>query len=617
MPKSTRATTVYPIVLRKLEVLRIHDVTPGMRRVTLTGDQLGEFTSSTGFLMREFRSPGFDDDVRLHFPYPGEAEPVLPTQGEKRAIYPKDGPTPLNKTYTVRRYDPDTRELDIDFVKHGTGTATTWAYRAEPDDRLHIGGPSSTRAFPATADWLLVAGDDTALPAIGRLLDDAPDDLRAQVFIEIAQDEHRQRLRTLPGVTITWLSRNGAKAGTTTLLRDAVREAEWWDGAAFAWIAGEQGTVRDIRRHLVEHRGLAKEDIEFSGYWRRSEVVVLEQDAALPDPDKNTAAFEKFHDMVESVPFYAIRAAIQLEVGDLISRGVTQLSELASRTSSDERALGKLLRYLRTIDVVNETAPGHYVLTDVGELLANEFWIEALHPEKAIGSQFAGLPGLAESVRTGKPAYASVTGREFTELRQDVDYEHDRLDSVNKFGHFTAEPLARAEILDGVENLVIHSDIAAVLAREIVAARPAVRITIAALPAQVEWLRRDLPLSIPDEAQRERVSIVEQSIFEASPAADTVLIVRALGPLADADAAYALRRAGENLAEGGKLLVLEDTFDLELFDEHDGEADLIALTRDGTGLRTDSELDAVIDAAGRTIAGTEKIGWGATVRIVR
>jgi NADPH-dependent ferric siderophore reductase len=175
MPKSSRAVTVHPMVFRELEVLRVRDVTPGMRRVTLTGAQLGAFTSGSGHPMAEFRSPGFDDDIRLHFPYPGQADPVLPVQLAHRVAFPKDGPRSLSR-----------------------------------------------------------------------------------VYIEIAEDAHRQELRALPGVTVHWLSRAGAEAGTTSLLLDVVRAADWWDGAAFAWVAGEQAAVRDIRRHLVEDRNLAK-----------------------------------------------------------------------------------------------------------------------------------------------------------------------------------------------------------------------------------------------------------------------------------------------------------------------------------------------------------------------
>ncbi|WP_159499335.1 siderophore-interacting protein [Microbacterium sp. 18062] len=616
MPKSSRAITVHPVVLRQLEVLRIHDVTPGMRRVTLTGDQLGAFTSSTGFPMREFRSPAFDDDVRLFFPYPGESEPVLPVQGEHSTIYPKDL-RPINRVYTVRRYDPVARELDLDFVKHGTGAATTWAYRAAPGDRLHIGGPAASRAFPAQADWLLVAGDDTALPAIGRLLDEAPGHLRAQVFIEIAEDAHRQTLRELPGVTVTWLPRHGAEAGTTPLLLDAVRGADWWEGTAFAWVAGEQAAVRDIRRHLVDDRGVAKEDIEFVGYWKRSEVVALEEDAALPDPEKNTAAFEEFHDLADLVPPIAIRAAVGLGIGDLISRGVTSVDALAGASASDPRALGKLLRYLHAIDLLTETAPGKYGLTELGEFLTYEFWADYLDPEGANGWQSAGLFALLESVRTGTSVYASVTGREFADLRREQWYEDKHLDAATRFATYVAAPLAASPALERVEHLVIHADTASVIAREVTALHPQLRVTICALPAQADWLRRDLARSVPDQAHRDRIEIVEQSIFEPSPAADAVLVSQSLAALPDADAAHALRRTAENLAVGGRLLLVEQTFDTEQLDEHDGEADLIALTRDGTGLRTDAELDVVIAAAGREVERTETIGWGTTVRVLR
>jgi NADPH-dependent ferric siderophore reductase len=514
MPKSSRAVTVHPMVFRELEVLRVRDVTPGMRRVTLTGAQLGAFTSGSGHPMAEFRSPGFDDDIRLHFPYPGQADPVLPVQLAHRVAFPKDGPRSLSRVYTVRRYDPEAAELDIDFVRHGSGVATTWAHRVTPGDRIHLGGPLASKAFPATADWLLVAGDDTALPAIGRLLDEAPEDLRAQVFIEIAEDAHRQELRALPGVTVHWLSRAGAEAGTTSLLLDVVRAADWWDGAAFAWVAGEQAAVRDIRRHLVEDRNLAKGDIEFTGYWRRTAVVALADDAAVPDPEKTTPAFSRFHDLVELVPPLAIRAAIGLGVGDLIARGVRTAEALAAASSSDPRAMAKLLRYLHAIDLLTETAPGEYALTEVGEFMAAEIWIDNLHPDGAQGRQEIGLTGLVESIRTGRAAYPSVAGRDYAELCREQWYDDARLDGAARRATFSAGPLASSRVLDDIDHLVIHADAASVYAREITAARPGIRVTLCARPTQADWLRRDLPDSIPDPAQRDRVTVLEQSIFD-------------------------------------------------------------------------------------------------------
>ncbi|MFD9187324.1 SIP domain-containing protein [Streptomyces phaeochromogenes] len=612
MPRTSRRLTVHSPTLREVEVVRTVDITPGMRRVTLSGEQLRAFTTADGLVRPPFESAGFDDDLGFYFPYPGQRDPVLPVQGEAKLIVPKD-PRPLSRVYTVRRWDPEAGELDVDFVKHGVGAGTTWAYRTQPGDRIHLSGPSTSKAFPTGADWLLVAGDDTALPAIGRLLDELPPDARAQVFIEIAEDAHRQELRELPGVDVTWLVRPGATAGTVSLLTETVRSAEWWPGQAFAWLAGEHTAVRDIRRHLVEDRGVPKEDIDFAGYWRRSEVVVLGADGAVPDPERTVTPFQKLHDLTELVAPIAIRTAVELGVPDLVSRGVTSVTELAAKVGADERALGKLLRYLHTLDVVTETEPCHYALTPVGDVLTLEFIADRLHSAGVVGREMLGIHGLTESVRTGRPAYASVTGQTFDGVRAEQDYEDRHLERLAKFQPALAEPIATSDLLSGVQHLVIHSGGAGAHAREYVAAHESLRVTICALPAQADWLRRDLPATIPDEQQRARVGVLEQSVFEPSPKADAVLISRAFKTLPDADAAHALRRAAENLVPGGRVLLIEEVFDTDDLDEHDGEADLIGLVCHGSGLRTAAELDAVIARAGLTRRSAHTVGLGATV----
>ncbi|MCX5602498.1 SIP domain-containing protein [Streptomyces phaeochromogenes] len=612
MPRTSRRLTVHSPTLREVEVVRTVDITPGMRRVTLSGEQLRAFTTADGLVRPPFESAGFDDDLGFYFPYPGQRDPVLPVQGEAKLIVPKD-PRPLSRVYTVRRWDPEAGELDVDFVKHGVGAGTTWAYRTRPGDRIHLSGPSTSKAFPTGADWLLVAGDDTALPAIGRLLDELPPDARAQVFIEIAEDSHRQELRELPGVDVTWLVRPGATAGTVSLLTETVRSAEWWSGQAFAWLAGEHTAVRDIRRHLVEDRGVPKEDIDFAGYWRRSEVVVLGADGAVPDPEKTVTPFQKLHDLTELVAPIAIRTAVELGVPDLVSRGVTSVTELAAKVGADERALGKLLRYLHTLDVVTETEPCHYTLTPVGDVLTLEFIADRLHSAGVVGREMLGIHGLTESVRTGRPAYASVTGQTFDDVRAEQDYEDRHLERLAKFQPTLAEPIATSDLLSGVQHLVIHSGGAGAHAREYVAAHESLRVTICALPAQADWLRRDLPATIPEDQQRTRVGVLEQSVFEPSPKADAVLISRAFKTLPDADAAHALRRAAENLVPGGRVLLIEEVFDTDDLDEHDGEADLIGLVCHGSGLRTAAELDAVIARAGLTRRSAHTVGLGATV----
>ncbi|MFD6531738.1 SIP domain-containing protein [Streptomyces sp. NPDC060184] len=612
MPKTSRRLTVRPPTLREVEVVRTVDITPGMRRVTLGGEQLRAFTAADGLARPAFESPGFDDDLTFYFPYPGRRDPVLPVQGEAKLIVPKD-PRPLSRVYTVRRWDPERCELDVDFVEHGVGVGTTWASRTGPGDRIHLSGPSTSKAFPAGADWLLVAGDDTALPAIGRLLDELPPGTRAQVFIEIAEDAHRQELRELPGVVVTWLVRSGAPAGTASLLTESVRGARWWPGQVFAWLAGEHTAVRDMRRHLVEDRGVPKEDIDFSGYWRRAEVVVLKTDGAVPDPERTVTPFQKLHDLTELVAPIAIRTAVELGVPDLISRGVTSVSGLAVKAGADERALGKLLRYLHTLDVVTETEPDHYVLTPVGDVLTLDFIADRLHSAGVVGREMLGLHGLTESVRTGRPAYASVTGQTFDDVRAEQEYEDRHLERLAKFQPALAGPIATSGLLDGVRHLVIHSGGAGAHAREYVAAHENLRVTICALPAQADWLRRDLPATIPDDGQRTRVGVREQSVFEPGPPADAVLVSRAFKSLPDADAAHALRRAAENLSPGGRVLLIEDTFDTDALDEHDGEADLIGLVCHGAGLRTAAELDAVVARAGLTRRAAHTVGLGVTV----
>ncbi|MDF0531173.1 siderophore-interacting protein [Tsukamurella sp. 8F] len=613
MPKTSRQLTVHPLTLREVEVVRTTDVSPGMRRVTLGGVELGAFTSANGHPQPPFTSPAFDDDIRLLFPYPGASEAVLPVQNGAGLTFPRE-PRPLAKVYTVRRWDAESGELDVDFVRHGVGVATTWAYRAEPGDRIHLFGPGVSRSMPTGADWLLVAGDDTALPAIARMLEELPGGQRAQVFIEIAEDAHRQELSRPDGVEITWLPRGGAEPGTTNLLLDAVKNAEWWEGRPFAWVAGEQAAVRDIRRHLVEDRDVPKVDIEFTGYWRRAEVVALADDGAIPDPERNTPAHERFHDLVELYPPIAIRVAVGLGIGDLISRGVTTVPDLASRTGSDQRALGKLLRYLHALDVLAESGPGRYKLTEVGEFMTNEFWIDTLHPDGMSGRQHAGIYGLAESIRTGGPSYRTVTGHDFATLRTEKWYEDKYLERVAGFFAFIAEPLAKAPALNGVEHLVVHSGGAGVVAREATAVHPDLRVTICALPAQADWLRRDLAETIPDEAQRGRVDVVEQSVFEPSPEADAVLFASPRAPLPDSDAVDALRRAMDGVRPNGRILLVENTFDPDELDEHDCEADLLALTRDGTGVRTVAELDSVIELAGLRVDRTSPLGRAATLR---
>lgn len=265
MSVSARTLRLVPVALRQLAVRRVVDVTSGMKRITLSGSQLGEFTSPEGKPQPAFTSPGFDDDIRLLFPYPGESEPVLPVIEDGRVTF-AEGRRPLARAYSVRRYNSQSRELDVDFVLHGHGVAADWARRTRPGDPIHIAGPGKTQSLPTGRDWFLVAGDDTAIPAISRLLEELPHDARGQVLIDVADADHRQELIAPEGIEISWIPRH---AGTRHPLLNAIQGLSWPGGEPFAWLAGEQAEVQKMRRFLVKERGVPKSDIDFTGYWKR------------------------------------------------------------------------------------------------------------------------------------------------------------------------------------------------------------------------------------------------------------------------------------------------------------------------------------------------------------
>ncbi|HEY9313487.1 siderophore-interacting protein [Williamsia sp.] len=616
MPKTIREPVVYPISVRELNVLRIVDVTPGLRRITLTGPQLGGFTSANGLPQPPLRSEGFDDDVRLILPYPGEDTPVLPIQLDGTFSMPKDR-RPIWRAYTIRRWDPASAELTIDFVKHGSGMATTWAYRAQPGDTIHITGPAAMRQPPSGIDWLLIVGDETALPAIARWMDEMSADTRAQVFVEIAEAAHRIDLPDHPNVQVTWLDRQGATAGTTDLLIDAVENVQWWDGSVYAWIAGEATVTKKIRRHLVEKRGVGKEFVEFTGYWRHADVVTLADDPTVPDPDKNEEAFEKLHEMADLLPPLAIRAAVSLGLPDAISRGITGAVELAEAASADEVAVGKLLRYLTAIEILESAErPGHYRLSDSGEFLTTDFVVDILHRDGPVGRQELAYFGIFEAVKTGRASYASVTGNEYSELRQEQWYEAKLLENIADFAQFIAQPLAASDLLGPIKHVVVRSDGAGPIARALTGAHADVRVTIVGLPAQIAYLKEDMPRSVESPEQLARIALREQGLDESLPASDATMFVRWLDQFNDADAIALLRSAAADLEPGGRIMVLEDPFDTETLDEHAAEYDLLHLSLYGSGHRDDCELRAVFAGANLIVENFQTVGWGNTLYVL-
>ncbi|MCX8293246.1 siderophore-interacting protein [Phyllobacterium sp. 0TCS1.6A] len=243
--------------LRILEVVSVRPVTPLMLRITLGGDDL-----------EGFASPGHGDHIKVFFPQAGE-DIIVPVLGPEGLTFPAGVPRPEMRDYTPRYHDPRRRTLDVDFVLHGDGPASTWAAQARVGQKIVIGGPRGSLIVPDDFDWYLLAGDETALPAIGRRLEELPSTARAIAFIEVAGKDEEQVIRSSASVDIHWLHRDGQEPGNNGLLLDAIKAAELPDGDCYAFIAGESSMSKAVRAHLVSERSFKDEWIKAAGYWLR------------------------------------------------------------------------------------------------------------------------------------------------------------------------------------------------------------------------------------------------------------------------------------------------------------------------------------------------------------
>jgi NADPH-dependent ferric siderophore reductase len=174
---------------------------------------------------------------------------------------------PVMRTYTVRRFDPEAREIWIDVVTHGHGIAATWARQAAPGDEIHVRGPSGAYRPDPAADHHLLVGDEAAIPAVALTLESLTPEQSATVFLEVDGPDDEVPLASDGQVEVQWLHRRDAEAGTTTLLDDAVRAWSWPEGRVQAFVHGEAGLLKTVRPYVLER--VPREDVSVSGYWRR------------------------------------------------------------------------------------------------------------------------------------------------------------------------------------------------------------------------------------------------------------------------------------------------------------------------------------------------------------
>ncbi|HLU72913.1 MAG TPA: siderophore-interacting protein [Nonomuraea sp.] len=286
---------IEPYRMFGVRVGRLDRLSPSFLRVTFTGDDLEHFADN-----------GYDQRIKLILPVPSHGLSRLPRGSDWYGLWramPGEDRNPM-RTYTVRRARPGARELDVDIVLHGdTGPMSRWATEAEVGDELVVIGPDGRYEGPPSGlefrppqgtGAVLIAGDETAAPAICSILECLPAGVEGEVLVEVATRGDFLPVETRGAVKVTWLARDGAPHGAH--LVPAVREAAdrllparqapgdfedvdvdagaLWEvpeapsGPLYAWLAGEAAVIKTLRRHLVAERGVDRRAVAFMGYWR-------------------------------------------------------------------------------------------------------------------------------------------------------------------------------------------------------------------------------------------------------------------------------------------------------------------------------------------------------------
>ena len=303
MPRISTQTSTAPFRLHEVTLVGRRRISPSFVRFTFTGPELDLFADN-----------GLDQRIKLIFPLDGVGLAPVPRGDDWYAGWralPDELRNPI-RTYTIRAVRQDAREIDVDIVLHGlTGPASRWASNAQPGDELVVLGPNASYdGFHGGIDFLpprrsgrvLLAGDETALPAIANILEALPPEAQGCALVEVPHPGDAAALPEHPGIDTVVLARGEGEHGAalSPLVRERVDgmfdelDAELelddvdvdagllWEvpsdnaghaaldeAPLYAWLAGEASVIKLLRRHLVAERGMDRKAVAFMGYWRQ------------------------------------------------------------------------------------------------------------------------------------------------------------------------------------------------------------------------------------------------------------------------------------------------------------------------------------------------------------
>ncbi|MGI2035556.1 siderophore-interacting protein [Rhizobium panacihumi] len=228
--------------LLPVEVRDVVQLSPNMKRITVGSSSLSEFAA------------------------------VRPAQWVKVFVPSEAEERPNGRAYTIRNFYERDSEMDLDFVLHDHGPCSIWARQAKVGDIIQIAGPRTGFRLDPSIRRLFIGGDETALPAIGAIIETMTSDISVTAFIEVADIADRQQFVTTANVSVAWFARAGASAGGHDALQSAMMSVNITDDASAVWFAAEATVVREVRRHF-QALGLDHRRLTTSGYWKKGETA--------------------------------------------------------------------------------------------------------------------------------------------------------------------------------------------------------------------------------------------------------------------------------------------------------------------------------------------------------
>lgn len=650
MPRISRDTDIYPISLRELEVLHVEDLTPSMRRMTFGGPGLVAHRRD-GEEVPPLISDGFDDDVRLILPDPRSGmRPYPRSLGDGRLDW-NDEVNDLFRTYTVRAWRPESGaygELVIDFARHGAGLAEGWSALATSGDKVFIAGPKNCGSHPSHTDWLLLIGDETALPAIGRCVEEAPAGHPVVAIVEVPRRTDIQQFHSEADLDLRWIVRDEGGDFTAEAQRLSGERESFPAGTPFVWAAGEAGRLKKIRA-VVKEAAVPREHVQIIGYWRRNDHVDTENlgddlDGGGTAGTSSLAPLMELHELVDLAPGLAARAAVHLGLFDAVDTlsstrtGTPSVADVASERDLEGATLLRFLRYLESIRLVTLTVSGDsgsatrsaqslaeatgVQLTALGRELADPEGLASHLTGPEVLRDLAWLH-LADALRTATPVPVGATGATWAELRRAEPAIVESLaDAEISRAQWVAPALAQSfdQIAAGMSGHAAPRSVviagaeegtsAAVYADELLRRHRDIQVTILDVGAGSESLSAQV-----GPARRGRLTIVpwdcastpEIPGVSADMPADLVLLIDPYS-LAAPEEVPSLLSAVSGVSSAVVLItqLLAESGD----EDHDYEEDITRLLLTGRSVPTARDLSGAIAVAGLSGVTDLTIGWG-------